>query len=275
MIPKIIHFCWFGNKPKSDLINNCINSWKKFAPDFKIIEWNDVNINIEDLPPLVKVFYRLEKWAYVSDYIRLKKLYDYGGVYLDTDMLLIKKIDDFLENDFFIGAESSELINCAIIGVVSKNKLIKKTLDFYCEYSFTDDQFVADKIKSMTITIPVIITNVIKSEYPLLIDWKTLFKNNDIAIFPPEYFYPVPTDFSYDVLNYTKYLSKNSHAVHLWDGSWLEKNELYYLTKGNFFRAFIFLSKNMILKGSFDSNRVRYFLTFFKRIMKVKLGFKI
>jgi mannosyltransferase OCH1-like enzyme len=275
MIPKIIHFCWFGNKPKSDLINNCIISWKKFAPDYEIIEWSDTNINIEDLPPLVKVFYSLEKWAYVSDYIRLKKLYDYGGVYLDTDMLLIKKIDDFLENDFFIGAESDELINCAIIGVVPENKIIKKALDFYSEYSFTNNQFVADKIKSMTMTIPIIITNVIKAEYPLLTNWKTLFKDKDITIYPPEYFYPVSTDLAYDVLNYIKYITENSHSVHLWDGSWLEKSEIYYLNKGQHLNAFIFIIKSMISKGHFDTDRVRYFLTFFKRIIKVKLGLKI
>ena len=91
MINKVIHYCWFGGNPKSDLINRCIESWKKYCPDYEIIEWNEKNFDI-DSNKFVKEAYEARKWAYVSDYIRAYAIYNYGGIYLDTDVLVVESI---------------------------------------------------------------------------------------------------------------------------------------------------------------------------------------
>ena len=88
MIPKTIHYCWFGGGEKSKLIQKCIKSWKRFCPDYPIVEWNESNFPLASAPPYVKQAYEAKKWAYVADYARLKILFDNGGVYMDTDVEL-------------------------------------------------------------------------------------------------------------------------------------------------------------------------------------------
>ena len=91
MIPKVVQYCWFGGKKKTKLIKDCIKSWKRYLPDYKIIEWNEKNSDLAH--PFVIEAYKLKKWAFVSDYIRLKVLYDFGGIYLDTDMMVLKSFE--------------------------------------------------------------------------------------------------------------------------------------------------------------------------------------
>ena len=99
-IPKIIHYCWFGKKDKPDIVNHCINSWKKVLDDYEIIEWNEDNFDVES-NTYVKQAYESGKFAFVSDFVRIKALYDYGGIYLDTDVEVFKKFDDLLDNESF------------------------------------------------------------------------------------------------------------------------------------------------------------------------------
>ena len=94
-IPKIIHYCWFGNREKSELIQKCMDSWKKYAPDFEIMEWNESNCDIHT-NRYVEEAYEKKQYAFVSDYFRLKALYDHGGVYMDTDMELHQPLESFL-----------------------------------------------------------------------------------------------------------------------------------------------------------------------------------
>ena len=97
MIPKIIHYCWFGRNSKSKIILKCIESWRKFMPDYEIIEWNEDNFNVKQ-NEYVKSAYNNKKWAFVSDYARMKVLYQYGGIYFDTDVELLKPIpSEYLE----------------------------------------------------------------------------------------------------------------------------------------------------------------------------------
>ena len=96
MIPKIIHYCWFGGNPLPESALKCIASWRKFLPDYEIKEWNENNFPIEKCPLYAKQAYQSKKWAFVSDYARFKILYDYGGLYFDTDVELIKPIDDII-----------------------------------------------------------------------------------------------------------------------------------------------------------------------------------
>ena len=90
MIPKIIHYCWFGGGPKPKSVEKCIRSWKKYCSDYEIIEWNEDNFDISSSPLYAKQAYAAKKWAFVSDYARLKVVFEYGGIYFDTDVQVIK-----------------------------------------------------------------------------------------------------------------------------------------------------------------------------------------
>ena len=104
MIPKVIHYCWFGNKPLPKEVKKCIESWKKYAPDYKIIQWNESNFNVHQ-HPFMDAAYKANAWAFVSDYARLKIIFDNGGIYFDTDVEVLKKPDFLLNNSFYIGVQ--------------------------------------------------------------------------------------------------------------------------------------------------------------------------
>ena len=110
MIPKTIHYCWFGEKPKSDLAQKCIQSWKKYCPDYEVIEWNEQNFDVNRYP-YTKFCYQNKKWAFLSDFVRLVIIAEHGGLYFDTDVELLKSFDDLLWYDAFFGFENDENIN--------------------------------------------------------------------------------------------------------------------------------------------------------------------
>lgn len=124
-IPKLIHYCWFGNKKKPQLVEDCISSWKKYLPDYEIIEWNEKNTDLKHT--FLKKTYKLKKWAFVADFVRLKVLYEFGGIYLDTDMLMLKSLDSFLDDKCFFGAENETFISAGIIGVIKTPSIIDQT----------------------------------------------------------------------------------------------------------------------------------------------------
>lgn len=132
MIPKVIHYCWFGGNPIPEEYREYMKTWKKFCPDYEIKEWNERNYDISSKPLYVRQAYEAKKWAFVSDYARLDVIYNYGGIYLDTDVELIKNIDDLLQNEAFCGFESIGTIGLGLMfGAEEKNKLIKKLRDAY------------------------------------------------------------------------------------------------------------------------------------------------
>lgn len=136
MIPKIIHYCWFGGNPKSNLIKQCIDSWKKYCPDYQIIEWNESNFNV-NCNSYVKAAYEDKKWAFVSDYARLYVVYNCGGVYLDTDVLLHSKIDELLENKCWLASDDVRYVATGLgFGAEKGNWLIKTIMDAYEEYEY-------------------------------------------------------------------------------------------------------------------------------------------
>ena len=109
-IPHIIHYCWFGRNPKSELVLNCIESWKKYLPGYEIREWNEDNYDVTQVN-FVKEAYENQKWAFVSDYVRFDVLYQFGGIYFDTDVELLKPIpEEILAKRAFTGFESTKLI---------------------------------------------------------------------------------------------------------------------------------------------------------------------
>ena len=105
MIPKIIHYCWFGGNPLPEQVKKMISTWKKYCPDYEIKEWNESNFNL-DTCIYAKEAYTTKKWAFITDYVRLKVIYDYGGIYMDTDVEVCKNLDELLKWDAFSGFES-------------------------------------------------------------------------------------------------------------------------------------------------------------------------
>lgn len=136
MIPKVIHYCWFGNNKKPDLIKKCIESWEKYCPDYEIIEWNEDNFNINSVS-YVKKAYMDKKYAFVSDYVRLYAVYTCGGIYLDTDVLLHNRIDGLLNYNCWLASDDVRYINTGLgFGAEKNNKLIKEIMDPYNYYDY-------------------------------------------------------------------------------------------------------------------------------------------
>lgn len=131
MIPKKIHYCWFGHNEKPELIIKCIESWKKYCPDYEIIEWNEDNIDV-NFCSYSKRAYEQKRWGYVPDPIRFKIIYEHGGVYLDTDAELIASIDEYLQYNAFFGyATETEIGSGLGFGAEKNNPFIKKLLEHY------------------------------------------------------------------------------------------------------------------------------------------------
>jgi len=256
MIPKIIHYCWFGNAEKPDLVKDCIMSWEKHLPDYKIIEWNESNTNFD--AQFVKKAYELKKWAFVSDYVRLQKLYEYGGIYLDTDMLLVKSLDSLLKDKMFICCEDENTISAGIIGAVKNHDFIDKVLKKY------DDLKIGNFVNLFTIAIPKVITNIYREVY----SFNGLFLNKIIeeklVIYPIEYFYALPSNKSSDKINYRNYLTKNSYAVHLWNASWVDFNEFEYIRARKYTKGFVEAIKNLKYNETLNYKYIRKILSAIK-----------
>lgn len=135
MIPKIVHYCWFGQSKLPELAKKCINSWKEYLPDYEFILWNEDSIDINS-NQYIKEAYRSGKYAFVTDYVRLFALFHYGGIYMDTDVEVLKSLDDFLGNQAFTGCESDVLCVTGIIGAEKGHKWIEKLLTEYKEKKF-------------------------------------------------------------------------------------------------------------------------------------------
>ena len=131
MIPKTIHYCWFGRNPKPRLVEKCIKSWKKHCPGYEIIEWNENNFDVFTCPLYVRQAYEAKKWAFVSDVARIYALKEHGGIYFDTDIVMVQDIDDLLENDAFVGFENKDMPFTAVFGAKKKHPFCKKPLPWH------------------------------------------------------------------------------------------------------------------------------------------------
>jgi mannosyltransferase OCH1-like enzyme len=247
MIPKIIHYCWFGRKRKPKLVRDCIKSWKKYLPEYQIIEWNETNTDLSH--PFVKCAYEEQKWAFVSDYIRLKMLYEYGGIYLDTDMMLLKSLNSFLNKGCFFGAEETKLIGSAIIGAIKGNSFIDKCLNYYNSINYNEKIYWNEKINT------VIITDIFKEVHFFNEITDKKINYNAITIYPIDVFYPFPCKMKDDINNYKQYIKPNSYAVHLWVGSWKVVNEFQFLRERKYSKGF----KIIFQKMSYNNLSIKYF----------------
>ena len=160
MIPKKIHYIWFGHNEKNERVLKCIESWKKFLPDWEIVEWNEDNFDI-DMCEFTRKAYDEGKWAYVADVARLWVLLNEGGVYMDTDVELYKPIDEFLQNEGFMGFEDFRYLSTAVIGSEKDNPYIRFFLDYYKAIEFVKYDIWTDYITNEE-TSPCIVSNLME-----------------------------------------------------------------------------------------------------------------
>lgn len=209
LIPKKIHYCWFGQNPIPDKNKKWMESWLKFCPDYEIIEWNEDNYDITKNQYMYQA-YQAGKWGFVPDYARLDIIYNYGGIYLDTDVELIDNIDDLLYQKAFAGFESDKYVNFGLgFGAQKGNSIIKALMDNYNERNFIKEDGTLDLIAS-----PVIQTEALKGmglridgEYQVL---------DDITIYPEKMLCGKSLSTKRIKLKtYTK-------SIHHYDGSWLD-----------------------------------------------------
>lgn len=139
-IPKVIHYIWFGGNEKPEIVKKCINSWKKYMPDYEIVEWNEKNYDVSK-SKYISEAYKEKKWAFASDYARFDILNQYGGIYFDTDVELLKEIPEYiLENSAFTGFESSGMVNPGLVfGTIPKHPFVSQVLKRYNNTSFHQD----------------------------------------------------------------------------------------------------------------------------------------
>ncbi|MBT9036099.1 hypothetical protein BTJ18_03920 [Lactobacillus delbrueckii subsp. bulgaricus] len=209
-IPKIIHYCWFGRGAKPDSVLSCIKNWESVCPDYEIVEWNednfDINTNI-----FVREAYENKKYAFVADYVRLYALYAKGGIYLDTDVYLLKTFDDFLQDEVFMSFESSNTVCTAVIGAKRQSKFIKELLDQYRESKFVlgNGKF-NDKPNSEIIFLKL---------FSGKMDRDSRQQVQEVTIYPVDYFC------GKDYKSFESLETTNTVAVHMLDASWYPMNK--------------------------------------------------
>lgn len=222
MIPKIIHYCWFGRGPLPELAQKCIASWKKYLPDYEIKEWNEDNFDVNIIPYTAEA-YQAKKYAFVSDYARFWILYKYGGIYFDTDVEVIRPIDDIVERGNFMGFEtdpkpqlkedaSEASVNPGLgMGVAPGLGIIKKMLDYYEGKHF---KFIPDGIGQLTIVH--IATEVLNQAG--LKQQPGIQLVNDVWIYPTEYFCPI------NLKTGRIHIEANTRTIHHYAGTWQDKH---------------------------------------------------
>lgn len=212
-IPKIIHYCWFGKHPLSDLAIKCIESWRKYCPDYEIKRWDESNFDFED-NIYAKEAWDSKKWAFVADCARLSALYDFGGIYMDTDVELLKNLDKFLKHQAFFGFENNERISTATIGSYKANPYFKLLLHYYDNRKF----ILPDKTFDVTTNVTTITKSLVENYG---VECNNLYQElkDGLVIYPRDWF--SPKDFETTKIS----LTKNSVAIHHFNASWWTDEE--------------------------------------------------
>lgn len=213
MIQKVIHYCWFGGNPLPNDVKNCIKSWKKYAPDYEIKEWNETNFDVT-CHPFIDSAYKVKAWAFVSDYARLKIIYENGGIYFDTDVELLKKLDFLLENDFYIGVQQGVFL-CTTglgFGATKSNLTVKRMMDKYYGLKFS----LEDKEK---IACPYLNAKVLEEAGYKYVD--EVWRKGNITVYPCRYFDPLSPGDNKNLL------CDETVSIHHYAASWTTgKNKL-------------------------------------------------
>lgn len=215
-IPKIIHYCWFGGGPKPKLAQKCIASWKKYCPDYAIIEWNENNFDVSTAPLYVRQAYGAKRWAFVTDYVRLRALTEQGGVYMDTDVEVVKPLDPYLRQEAFAGFEHIDRVQTGLLACRKGFPLFE---EFLCHYD--DARFLLPDGSPDTTTNVEVLTELCLRRGLVFNDRFQII--DGLAVYPKEVFCPVDFD--------TKKLKKTRKTVtiHWFSGSWQTEEEREFL----------------------------------------------
>lgn len=215
-IPKKIHYCWFGGKPLPKNALKCIRSWQKFCPDYQIIQWNESNFDFSGNRYALEAL-SAGKWAFVSDYARLKIIYEFGGIYLDTDVELLRSLDPLLDSEGFIGLQPDGLAATGLgFGAVKGHAVIHALLDDYKNIPFLKPDGKEDLTPCPDRNTQTLL------HLGLTPDVRSIQNVGNLLIYPPEYF--CPKDF------YTgkTRITRNSYSIHHYDASWLSPEKRAY-----------------------------------------------
>ena len=212
LIPKVLHYCWFGGAPLPDFVKKCIATWRQYCPDYEILEWNESNFDIH-MNDFVEKAYQNKKWAFVTDYARLYIIYNNGGIYLDTDVELLRGLDKLLEHKAYMGFEGIEYINTGLgFGAIKGFPLLKEML---CIYEALDYDRVKDRVEK--ISTPILLTT--------LLEKRGLVRNGErqrvdgLEIFPEDYFCPK------NPITRLINITENTYTIHHYDASWVDDKE--------------------------------------------------
>lgn len=217
MIPKIVHYCWFGGNPLNEEAKTYIESWKKYLPGWQIKEWNEDNFDIH-VNPYVEEAYQLKKWAFVSDYARLAILEKEGGIYLDTDVELIRPIDDLLARGAFMGIESCTsrrvLVNPGLLMAAEPDNPVIRDI----RLTYENDHFFKERGDASNYTIVKRTSKVLQEKYHLTAS-NMVQVLEDITIYPKEYFCPM--NYKTGALTITE----KTRSIHWFAASWLGERQ--------------------------------------------------
>jgi mannosyltransferase OCH1-like enzyme len=202
LIPKILHYCWFGPSAIGPLGERCIETWRQVLPHYRLELWDESRLDLG--APYVAIAYRARKFAFVADYVRLQALHEHGGVYLDTDMEVLKPFDPLLQTQLFIGLETPDRIGVGVIGAVRGHPFLKRALDRL------DAQARSGRLSFEP--LPELITALARTSGP-----------DALTLLPEEYFYPYnphsPSPLRQKPLQSN--ISERTFAIHHWAGSWV------------------------------------------------------
>ncbi len=226
MIPRKIHYCWFGGNPLTELAEKCIRSWREHCPDYEIVRWDESNFDVE-ANRYAREAYRAGMWAFVSDYARLRIIYEHGGVYLDTDVELLKSIDPLMEYPGFMGFESEAIVAPGLgFGAEKGNRIVLDLMRQYEDISFVNGDGSLD------------LTTIPRRATKLLIE-KGLAANNTMqevdgmVFLPTEYLCPM----IYATGNIV--VTDNTFAIHHFGGSWKTEEQKFWIVKKRRYRRML------------------------------------
>ena len=242
MIPKIIHYCWFGHNPLPPLAIKCINSWKKYMPDYEIKEWNEDNFDV-NIIPYTQEAYQAKKYAFVSDYARFWILYKYGGIYFDTDVEVIKSLDDIIARGPFMGCEKDGATGGGTLavapglglGVNPGLGLYKEILDIYAALRFN----LPDGSLNLK-TVVQYTTDVLRKHG--LEDVNQVMEVSGIWIYPKEYFCPI--DYETGICHITEH----TYTIHYFSASWYNRRQRFYKLLSKYIDQKILKEISIVLK---------------------------
>lgn len=212
MIPQIIHFCWLSGDAYPPLIKKCMDSWKKYLPDYEFMLWDKDRLDSLHSQWASQAF-DCKKYAFAADYIRCYAVYHFGGIYLDTDVEVCKSLDDYLMNNSFIGFDSRGDLEAAVFGAEKNALWLKKALNFYDGRSFVNETGGFN-----ITTMPNIFKTALEKELLLVKNRHIINKDSTISLYPCDYF--SPKDYTNGIVRKTN----NTVTIHHFNAAWLKED---------------------------------------------------